>query len=753
MQLSVKTFLIFLIGFYIFVGANLGAQTLEGGYISRQSITKGEKQQFYISSGLDTIDLKIFRLGAVKEPVLTLHSLRGGFQTVPDSVYTKGCGWNATAEVLIPFDWKPGIYEADFPVLNGTKKIIFVVKEKELGSFSKVVVCLTVNTYQAYNNWGGKSLYNFNSTDKIAAYKVSYNRPITNDSGLGYFRWSNKFVQWADKEKIQVEYCTNLDLDRDPHFLDHYKVYITVGHDEYWSRKERNACQSFVNHGGRMMILSGNTCWWQVRHEDNLHTLVCYKGFKNDPLHPKQDSIVTCIWERWPVSDTENVLTGVNFDQGGYVNNGSTLVKSMGYGGYTAYHTHHWIYNGTNIHDGEIFGYSSSIVGYETDGTPFHWVGGYPKITGEHKTPKNFCILGISTANRPGNANHATMGYYSTHSGGAVFNAATTNWVDGLYPVADPVVAQITRNVLRRFTNIYPLPPHIVSFAPVRINQDSINQESVFLGRRVLPFNPDIADTFMVHAVDPNGEPLHFSWHIGGNIVSVDSGFLLSADMKKFIGDNIGLKVAVYNSFDTITLDWQLISSSIHFVSIPPAIPFSPHVRFVYKAIAGSFSGPRIRYDILHAPDWLTIDSIGNVTGTTAIAGVYSVSLRATDSHKNTDIQNFTITVKDVVSAITTLPESPVQIQVYPNPFTSTTQIKFRTEEDAVVSLEIIDLRGNIICPIIKTNPRLSGNYEAFWNGKDEAGKFMSAGTYLCRLTAQDDAGSMKRIVIKLIKY
>ena len=756
MQLSPKFILIILIGYCFFGIQSIRAQALEGGYVSGQSITKGEKQRFYISSGLDTIDLKIFRLGSVKEPILTIHALKGGIQTVPDSVYMKGCGWNATAELVIPSDWKSGIYEADFPTLTGIKKVIFALKEKVPGSFSKVVVCLTVNTYQAYNNWGGKSLYTYNSTDKIAASKVSYDRPITNDSALGYFRWSNKLVRWLEQEHIPVEYCTSLDLDRDPKFLDNYNVYVTVGHDEYWSRPERNECQNFVNRGGRMMILSGNTCWWQVRHEDSLHSLVCYKGFKNDPLHPSQDSIVTCIWERWPVKDTENVLTGVNFDQGGYVNNGASLPKSKGYGGFTAYHAYHWIYDATNINDGDIFGFNTSIVGYETDGALFHWVAGYPEVTGEHKTPRNFTILGLSLANNPnpGNPNHTTMGYYSNRAGGAVFNSATTNWVDGLYPVVDPVVAQITRNVFRRFMNTNGLPPEILSYSPVHVTQDSINQESVFLGQRILQLNLDRADTFVVHAVDPRREALQYTWKIGENIVSLDSFIILTSDIKKLLGDCIGIKVFINNSSDTVMLDWALINSSIRFVSIPSASPVISHTKFNYKAKAVSFAGSFIKYEIVRAPLWLTIDSLGDLSGNVETQpGTYTISLRASDPQNNIDLQTFQIHITDNFSSSLQLSEPSARMNIFPNPFTSATKLEFSLEENALVTLEIIDVRGIHVRSIIHNSMREHGKYEAFWGGNDDAGNVTGAGTYFCRLLATYTSGKEQKIVVKLIKF
>jgi hypothetical protein len=134
-------------------------------------------------------------------------------------------------------------------------------------------------------------------------------------------------------------------------------------------------------------------------------------------------------------------MTGTSTKYGGYVNSHGWYAAGEGYGGYTAYRTNHWVFDGTGLSDGAQFGRSATIVGYETDGAPFEWMGnGLPAATGMDWAPLSFTILGVS----PASSGFATMGVYKR--AGTVFNAATTDWSHGL--ASDPVVDRITRNVL-----------------------------------------------------------------------------------------------------------------------------------------------------------------------------------------------------------------------------------------------------------------------------------------------------------------
>jgi hypothetical protein len=266
-------------------------------------------------------------------------------------------------------------------------------------------------------------------------------RPFTDDFGRANLADGTlPFIQFLESHGCSMEYCTGPDIDRSPELLQHYDVVMSAGHDEYWSRQERNSLAAHVARGGSALFFGGNTCWWQIRF-DGGERIICYKLLP-DPLAGIADSLVTVRWFDTPVLHPENSLTGASFRNGGHVNFAGYYMADSGYGGYWVYNTNHWAFAGTQLSDGDTLGRAETIVGYETDGALWHWSHGEPVVSGGDGTPSNFVILGIS----PANWGYATMGLYETP--GLVFNACTTDWPDGL--VADSLVQRITRNVVDR---------------------------------------------------------------------------------------------------------------------------------------------------------------------------------------------------------------------------------------------------------------------------------------------------------------
>ena len=142
------------------------------------------------------------------------------------------------------------------------------------------------------------------------------------------------------------------------------------------------------------------------------------------------------------------------------------LPASQGYGDYTAYRTNHWVYAGTGLNDGDEFGLSTTIVGFETDGALFRWKDSLPIVTGGDGAPISYKILGLS----PASTGNATMGIFKR--GGTLFNAATTDWSHGL--ATDPIVDRITRNVIEALDGLTPTLP--ANEPPVILAPDDVRR-------------------------------------------------------------------------------------------------------------------------------------------------------------------------------------------------------------------------------------------------------------------------------------
>jgi len=554
-----------LILLFLFTHFSFAVVANEGGYTNKFTVSNGETIKFYISTSSQAFQLKIYKLGTNSSLVFTSSNIQGGIQSIPSDAYKNGCNWNKSFEFIIPNNWEPGVYRATFPITGNynesSNEVIFIVKNNNLGFFSKIAVILTVNNWNAYNNFGGKSLYDYNSTNSIKSDKVSFDRPFTKSSLKDFHDWAEKLINWMDSENILAEYITNVDIYQNSNLLSNYDVVIDVGHDEYITLQERNQVQNFVNNGGKFMVLGGNTYWWQVRIENDGRTLVCYKEPERDPELDVNNEIVTTRWYDYPLYNPETKLTGVTFREGGVVNyEDGSLPKEFGYGDYAVYNSHYWIYNGTGLKDGDEFGYDASIVGVEVDGNDFVWQNGIPTVTGIDETPTNFRILGLSPAdNREDYPNgHGVMGMYHTENGGVVFTASTLNWANGL--MNDVVVQKITKNIIEQFLK-NTFPPEIVSWTPGTIVPKVINNEPVFINNRKNITLSDASLNFNINAADPNGEEINYLWEINGNKVN-------NSNSNEFIFNNnqpggiYTIKAYAYNSTDTSQISWEVTTDN-----------------------------------------------------------------------------------------------------------------------------------------------------------------------------------------------
>jgi hypothetical protein len=415
-------------------------------YASTLSVDPGNALAFHVRTEPDhsSFQIEIFRQGATAVRVHQATATAEDFFT-PDNAYEIGCGWPVAYQLVVPATWA-GIYVARFvSTLGATAEVLFVVRS----AHSRILVQLGVNTYQAYNNWGGKSLYGFNSTDGREADQVSFDRPLTPDANF-FAQWDVDFVRWVESNGFAVDYCTNVDLHANPNLLVGRTLFVSLGHDEYWTKEMRDRLETFIAGGGNVAFLGANVCWWQARLE--ARTLVCYRDAQQDPVGDR--SRVTVRWRDAPLNRTEERMIGVSFATGAFWdgNNGDRPAVD-----YRVRFPQHWVFGGTGLGYDDGFGASDNIVGYETDAAQFVETDGVPVVTGANGTPRNFIVLAWAALKDwgvgIGQAGMATMGIYRNK--GTVFTAGTIEWAKGLQNPDGPV-AQITHNVLTQLSQAYP---------------------------------------------------------------------------------------------------------------------------------------------------------------------------------------------------------------------------------------------------------------------------------------------------------
>jgi hypothetical protein len=430
------------------------------GYADQLSYAPGDRVSFHVSSAAP-YTVEVARLGAKREVVWQSGDLPAAPHPVPADASAHGCRWPAAFSLRVPHDWRTGYYAARLAAKGpGTKssatELFFVVRPRDPGTQTKILIQLATNTYNAYTNWGGYSLYAYNGRHKVQGRRVSFDRPVHSQ----FAQWELPFVRWAEAAGYMLDYCVNTDLQFRPELLRHYKLVLSVGHDEYWSAPMRDHLEAFVGDGGNVAFFSGNTCCWQVRTEDNGRALVCWKqSFGDDPYYRLgHHKLLTTLWSHYLVGRPENTLTGVGFLWGGYHRSHGQFMD--GPGSYIVHRPDHWLFAGCGLKRGERFGAnlpSYKVVGYECDGCELEWKDGLPHPTHRDGTPEGFEVLATCPARwhpddcewyerwEKGRTGNAVFGTYTR--GGTVVTVGSTDWSHGLRG-NDAAVVRITRNVL-----------------------------------------------------------------------------------------------------------------------------------------------------------------------------------------------------------------------------------------------------------------------------------------------------------------
>jgi hypothetical protein len=399
-------------------------------YTSDTSVYPGETLGFYVNS-TDSYRVKIYRVGWYQDNsnvrlVYVSPALHNAFKQ-PEPFYDSTTNfvdprWHTSFSLYIPGNWISGVYFAEFTTeKKDVTYSLFVVKNPK--NEGDIVMKLPVNTYQAYNQWGGKSLYEHLSDNRTtsshirttnAAYKVTFERPYAEDNGMGQFlKFDLPLVRFLERNHYDVSYITDVDLHEDGKILNGYKAFISSGHDEYWSYQMRTNLERAKQNGINIIFSGGNDVYWQIRFESSFvgkkdTIIVCYKKRDVDPFNGKNDLLVTVRWRDPPVNMPENSLVGTISDEPWFVRGAFTVANSS-----------NWVYKDTGLKDGDKL---PGIIGYEIH---YYIANGFQ--------PKNLTILGHSLATNDTNAStFADTVLFTTKSRSLVFSAGSVIWNWGL---------------------------------------------------------------------------------------------------------------------------------------------------------------------------------------------------------------------------------------------------------------------------------------------------------------------------------
>ena len=441
------------------------------GFLSTTSAAPGDTINIYVNTTAPTFDLFIYRSGHYAGKggrlIATVEDIPG--QVQPTCLHERETGliscsnWSVSYALTIPEDWVSGIYVGKIVRSddNGENYVIFVVRDDQRQA--DILYQQSVTTYQAYNYYGGYSVYlsdiwNICPTAAGAkrAVKVSFDRPYLapmTEFNM-YFHAEYPMVSWLESQGYDVVYSTNIDthisgIPGQPNRLLNHRVFLISGHDEYWSQEMRDAITAALEAGVHLAVFSANTAYWRIRFEDDLQTgkplrtMVTYKTTESGP--PDPTGIHTGTW-RDPsgVNDPENGLLGSM-----YMGDNSALFFPLRI---TAENAQDRLYRNTGLAEmpsGSYVNIGRDLFGWEWDQVVDN---GYTpdglQILAESPVIGKFLLdAGREYSSVQKGVAHTTR--YIAPSGAIIFAAGTIHWALGL-DIVEPnqIIRQITYNLL-----------------------------------------------------------------------------------------------------------------------------------------------------------------------------------------------------------------------------------------------------------------------------------------------------------------
>ncbi|MBY5436381.1 DUF4082 domain-containing protein [Rhizobium leguminosarum] len=470
-----------------------GKGTIQG-FATEISTNIGQTVDFKIATDSTHYRIDIYRMGyyggAGARKVDSIEKSLTTAQIQPHPIVDMSLGlidcgnWSVSASWQIPADAVSGVYFAKLVREDGTADasiIPFVVRDD--ASTSNVVFQTSDTTWQAYNAWGGASLYYgevpVDPADMIGylppncscglqaigrASAVSYNRPIiTNTSPIGgshdyIFGVESSAISWLEQNGYDVSYISGVDATRNGALLLNHDAYLSVGHDEYWSAEQRANVEAARDAGVNLAFWSGNECYWKVRWQSSIdgsgqayRTMVCYKetwGTSTDP-----SNVGTGTWRdpRYadPGQEPENALTGTMFQVDSYRQDTISIP-------YDYSNLRFWRDTDVSqLNEGQTYNLVQNLLGYEWDSDVENGFrpDGLINLSLSSVSVNTYLRDYGATIGSAVATHSLTM--YRAESGALVFGAGTVFWSWGLSDNHQGPATSTDRNVQQAMVNMF----------------------------------------------------------------------------------------------------------------------------------------------------------------------------------------------------------------------------------------------------------------------------------------------------------
>lgn len=399
-------------GWQIPVSGRGGLHEVEG-FTDRSSVVAGEPVRLYASVADRSWTVSVYRLGwyrgALARLVWRSRVLAGRVQPPPvllAATRTVSTRWLPSVTVGTG-GWVAGDYLLRLVTDRGAARYV-PVTVRSASTAGAVVLVNGVTTWQAYNSWGGHSLYGGASGGAgQRSYVVSFDRPYDGSGADELVNRELPVVALAERLHLHVAYVTDIDLHERPGLLTGARAVVSLGHDEYYSSVMRAALVTARAAGTNIAFLGANAIYRHIRFAASPlgadRWEVNYRVAGLDPLHGRDDAEVTTQWRAPPLPRPEGALTGALY--------GCNPTRAA----MVVVEPRSWLFAGTGV----------------TAGTALPDVAGpeYDRVTPGSGAPSPLEVLAHSPLVCNGQPDDADMTYYTTASGAGVLDTGTQAWV------------------------------------------------------------------------------------------------------------------------------------------------------------------------------------------------------------------------------------------------------------------------------------------------------------------------------------
>ena len=411
------------------------------GWADRVSVAQGGRVGLHVSTTAGRFRVEAYRMGWYGglggRLVWRSGPLPGRRQPPP----TRSPGTSMVAthwrpSLILPIDdtWPPGDYLLKLVAPTGQRYVPLTVRDDT--SQAALVVLNAVTTWQAYNRWGGRSLYvGPDGRLETRSRVVSFDRPYGAEQGAGDFLGNElPLVRLVESLGLDVTYWTDIDLHQHPQQLVAHHGLVSLGHDEYWSTRMRRGAEAARGRGVNLAFLGANAVFRHIRLAPSPtgpdRQEVNYKPWSagDDPAWRTDPAEVTTDWRQPPLNDPESRLLGAEYDCNPTRAPGVVVAPSS------------WLLAGTGVRAGTRL---PGLIGDE-----------YDRLGPTAPHPPGVRSLLHSPVRCRGRASFADTTWYTTPGGAGVFDAGTGSWVCQLARVCSDhrSASALTARVVRTTT-------------------------------------------------------------------------------------------------------------------------------------------------------------------------------------------------------------------------------------------------------------------------------------------------------------